>query len=338
MDSQGAFVTRYDQKVESDARQDQPGTVDDLLERWRQFMLQRQGQSPRTANSYMSDIRIFLDHMGIETTDYPVEDFVETLQPRALRTWLARRVEEGKSRATVSRNAASLRSVCAYMVSTGLLETDPSSVLETAKADSKLPNVLTQDTAEVLLDRARLEADQARIVTRPKQLATATRDWAAVELLYGGGLRIAELVGLNVEDVNLETRSMRVLGKGNKERVVPFGAPASQAVKEWLCVRDELVSPGEPAERALFIGVRGRRIDPRVIREHLGRLSARAGVKYVSPHGLRHSSATHMLENGADLRFVQEYLGHSSLATTQRYTHVDARRLSETYLRAHPRA
>ena len=164
----------------------------------------------------------------------------------------------------------------------------------------------------------------------------ALRDWAVVELLYSGALRVQECASANLADLDLSSLHLRVTGKGNKERVVPFGRPAAIALQEWLTVREELAR--ETPNSALFLGVRGGRLDPRIIRGNLHRLAARAGVKDIAPHALRHSSATHLLEEGADLRFVQEYLGHSSLATTQRYTHVDSKRLREVYARAHPRA
>ena len=162
----------------------------------------------------------------------------------------------------------------------------------------------------------------------------AVRDRAIVELLYATGIRISELCGADCDDIDLTERTLRVLGKGNKERVVPLGLPAVDAVAQWLALRESL----SPTDHALFLGRRGRRIDARVAREAVVRLTIEAGVPRVAPHALRHSAATHVLEGGADLRAVQELLGHASLATTQRYTHVSVERLRSTFTQAHPRA
>lgn len=324
-------------------------TVRVVLDGWQVHLLQRLGQSLRTAGSYLSDIHGFLSYLGLDADDDTVSasELTDILRPQVLRAWLAHRVHAGRSRATIARNAAAIRSFSGYLVSVGILDADPTSALETAPVDSRLPTVLGQDSVEVLLERAQAEAAPASGRAVHDQ-AVAVRDWAMVELLYSSGIRIAELVGLDLLSFDAQALTVRVLGKGNRERIVPLGLPAAHALEEWLRVRPSLLSidveaGGEAdtntdAEHALFLGARGRRINPRTVRASLERLCGRAGVKYVSPHGLRHSAATHMLENGADVRFVQEYLGHSSLATTQRYTHVDSRRLSETYRRAHPRA
>ena len=169
---------------------------------------------------------------------------------------------------------------------------------------------------------------------RPPRLAL--RDVALLEVLYATGVRVAELCGLDVDDIDRSRRTLRVLGKGDKERAVPYGLPASRALEDWLAVRANLVS--DAAGRALFVGVRGRRLNPRAVRGAVHRAAALAGVADLGPHGLRHSAATHVLSGGADLRSVQELLGHSSLATTQRYTHVSAERLRAVYAQAFPRA
>ena len=166
--------------------------------------------------------------------------------------------------------------------------------------------------------------------------AVALRDVALLEVLYATGVRVAELCGLDVDDIDRSRRTLRVLGKGDKERTVPYGLPASRALEDWLAVRANLVS--DAAGRALFVGVRGRRLNPRAVRGAVHRAAALAGVADLGPHGLRHSAATHVLSGGADLRSVQELLGHSSLATTQRYTHVSAERLRAVYAQAFPRA
>lgn len=340
----------------------------DLLTAWETHLAVRLGRSPQTVRAYVSDVRTMLTDLGVDlepagtasgskpSVPAPSAPTLgEQLQFRALKGWLASRVGAGLSRATVARNAAATRSFCAFLVAQNVLDTDPSVNLEVASPSTRLPAVLAQDEVERLLAQARDEisrtAQQSKEAgprAKPEEIAVAVRDWAITELLYSAALRVQECVCLDVGDLNLESRHVRVVGKGNRQRVVPFGRPAAVALGEWLGVREQLVAdvsaPPPSSLRAsspsfpLFLGARGGRIDPRIIRGNLHRLAARAGVKDVAPHGLRHSSATHLLEEGADLRFVQEYLGHSSLATTQRYTHVDSKRLKEVYARAHPRA
>ncbi|MCL3778561.1 tyrosine-type recombinase/integrase, partial [Actinomyces sp. AC-20-1] len=184
--------------------------------------------------------------------------------------------------------------------------------------------------------QAREAARGERGAEAARALATALRDAALLEMLYATGVRVSELCGLDLTDVDRRERTVKVLGKGGKERVVPYGAPADRALAQWLDHRRVLVSPRSGS--ALFLGVRGGRVDPRAVRELVHRTAAAAGVPDLGPHGLRHSAATHVLSGGADLRSVQELLGHSSLATTQRYTHVTPERLRAVYEQAFPRA
>lgn len=263
------------------------------------------------------------------------------LSPRLLKGWLAYRVGQGRSKATVARNAAALRAFTAFLVREGLLAADPALSLEVASVDSRLPQILHQEDMFLFLEWARQEAHGDAWDKDPAGRASAIRNWVMVEILYSAALRVTELTSLDLKDVDLSSRTLRVTGKGNKQRIVPFGVPAATALRQWMEVRPILAAADKGAlsnETALFLGVRGKRIDARVVRTQIHRLAARAGVKDMAPHGLRHSSATHLLEEGADLRFVQEYLGHSSVSTTQRYTHVDSARLRDIYERAHPRA
>lgn len=312
---------------------------------WKRDIVVRRGHSEKTATAYSSDVEGLLEKLGPARDSWevtPATTLNQLLNYRSLRSWLAARVHQGKSRSTVARNAASIRSFCAYLATQGVIESDPSTALETASPDSVLPAVLQPEAVNDLLERARKEAEEGRLAAadkaKSKKHAVAVRDWAVLELLYSSAIRVSELTSLDINDLDMDNLRVRVWGKGGKERVVPFGRPAVAAISEWIDVREILLPDNSEGSDALFLGMRGRRLDPRTVRVSLERLTARAGIKRVSPHGLRHSSATHMLENGADLRFVQEYLGHSSLGTTERYTHVDARRLAETYRRAHPRA
>jgi integrase/recombinase XerC len=212
----------------------------------------------------------------------------------------------------------------------GLLVEDSAALLASPKAARTLPGVLRQQEARDLLDVAGRNADDGS--------ATGLRDRAVLELLYATGVRVGELCGLDVDDVDAERRVVRVIGKGDKERSVPMGLPAAQALEDWLRRgRSSLVRPASGA--AVFLGARGARLDPRAVRSAVHRLLAHVGgAPDLGPHGLRHSAATHLLEGGADLRSVQELLGHATLTTTQIYTHVSVQRLKATYDRAHPRA
>lgn len=305
-------------------------TVGALLVSWAEYLRSRLGRSARTVDSYLSDVRNLLSYCDVPVDAAP-DRLAFRLSSHVLRGWLASRVGAGRSRSTIARNAAAARAFCVYLTREGVLREDPGASIQVASAPSRLPDVLGQGEVARLLEQASAEAAEAD--ARPE----AVRNHAITELLYSSALRVSELVSLDTRDVDFDRQHLRVTGKGNKQRVVPFGVPASRAIRRWLAVRRELVCDRTPPG-ALFLGSKGGRISDRVVRGDLHRLSARAGVKDIAPHGMRHSSATHLLEEGADLRFVQEYLGHSSLQTTQRYTHVDSDRIREVYLRAHPRA
>jgi integrase/recombinase XerC len=252
---------------------------------------------------------------------------VHDLDLTALRSWLAQGRTRGHSRATTARHAASARSFTAYLRRAGLLPEDVGLRLVSPKAHRTLPDVLAPDQA-----RAAVES------TAGADEPAGLRDAVVLELLYASGIRVSELVGLDVDDVDRGRRLLRVLGKGRKERSVPFGAPAAAALERWLSGgRPLLATP--TSGPALLLGVRGGRLDPREARRVVhAAVAAAPGVPDVGPHGLRHSAATHVLEGGADLRSVQELLGHASLATTQIYTHVTVERLRAVHAQAHPRA
>ncbi len=295
---------------------------------WERHLVSREGFSAATVRSYLSDVMALEGHLSAKLGREPV---LEDITDRTLRGWLSSRVGGGLSRATVARNAASVRSFGKWAVEVGYLDHDPAAALITAGSSSRLPAVLDLAHVQRLLDTARDRAESAQ----QEQRALHARDWAMVELMYGAALRVGELTALNLQSIQSGENRVRVKGKGNRERVVPYGLPAAQALAYWDQHRSQLVRADE---QALFVGARGGRINPRVVRQVVHRLTVLAGVPDLSPHGLRHSSATHLLEGGADLRHVQEYLGHSSLQTTQRYTHVDAARLGRIYQQAHPRA
>jgi len=255
---------------------------------------------------------------------------VSGLRLSDLRSWLAHQSETGAARATIARRAASARAFLRWATRTGLIDTDPSLRLVAPKRLQTLPGVLKQDEVSTLLDVAAIASDD--------QDALHLRDRAMLELLYASGIRVGELVGLDIDDVDFASNVVRVMGKGAKERTVPFGGPAAIALQGWLQLgRGQVVSAASGA--ALFLGRRGGRVDPRQVRGAVHQLLQHVPeAPDLGPHGLRHSAATHLLEGGADLRAVQEMLGHASLATTQIYTHISVERLRRSYQQAHPRA
>lgn len=281
--------------------------------------------APHTVRAYLGDIEGLLEHahrMGLGG--------IADLDLRMLRSWLARQQTTGRARTTLARRATAARVFTAWLAREGRTPGDVGSSLGAPKAHRTLPPVLRADEAEELIGAAvRLAGDGSPI---------GLRDVAMLELLYATGIRVGELVGLDVDDVDRDRNVLRVLGKGRKERTVPFGAPAARALDAWLREgRGALVADG--AGPALFLGARGRRIDQRAVRTLVHRRIAEVpGAPDIGPHGLRHTAATHLLEGGADLRSVQELLGHASLATTQIYTHVSTDRLRRAYQQAHPRA
>ncbi|WP_282069806.1 tyrosine recombinase XerC [Janibacter hoylei] len=282
-------------------------------------------RSAHTIRAYAGDVRACLAWCAADGAD-DLGDV--TLQQ--LRAWLGELSAGGAARATLSRRSAAVRTFFAWARRSGRVEADPALRLTSPKRQRTLPDVLSRESATAVLDVAAVAADD----DDPIHL----RNRAVLELLYATGIRVSELTGLDVDDVDRSRRVVRVLGKGRKERTVPYGAPADAALGEWLeRGRPRVVVDGSGS--ALFLGRRGRRVDPRQVREVVhGLLAHVPDAPDIGPHGLRHSAATHLLEGGADLRMVQELLGHSSLATTQIYTHVSLDRLRRSYEQAHPRA
>ena len=275
--------------------------------------------------AYIGDVAGLLEH----ASRLGVGDVAE-LDLRALRSWLAKQQTLGLSRTTLARRATAARVFTGWLHKTGKASRDAGATLGSPKALRTLPSVLRVDEASDLIRSAAALADDGS----PMGL----RDVAMLELLYATGIRVGELVGLDIDDVDRDRNVVRVLGKGRKERTVPFGHPAARALDRWLAEgRPALRAEG--ADGALFLGARGRRIDQRAVRTLVHRRIADIpGAPDIGPHGLRHSAATHLLEGGADLRSVQELMGHASLATTQLYTHVTTDRLRAAYRQAHPRA
>lgn len=349
---------------------------EDELDGYVRYLDQVQGRSPNTVRSYRTDVASFLHLMDLRGITE-----LNAIDLPALRSWLAHEARS-HARSTMARKTAAIRSFFAYLVDHGLVEVDPAQGLKSPKQSEHLPRILTGSQAERLMDRvdsAPVEEESDEDLACILQL----RDAAMLELLYATGMRVAELCGLDLVDLNRQSRTVKVLGKGRKERVVPYGLPAERALDGWIeRGRPELVGrlgdgrsgrgassetdhevlhttvggdagggesvgqdrPGRPSRtsgddvRALFLGARGRRIGQRQVRQVVHRAADQARVPDIAPHALRHTAATQMLDGGADLREVQEMLGHSSLRTTQRYTHVSIEQLRQRYRLAFPRA
>lgn len=278
--------------------------------------------TPHSVRAYLTDLTGLADHASRLGVDDP-----SGLTIRTLRSWLATQQTLGKARTTIARRATAARVFTAWLVRTGRAEADAGALLASPKARRELPEALTQRQAHDLLQ-----------TTADDDGPLALRDLAMLEVLYATGIRVGELTGLDLDDVDRGRRVVRVLGKGRKERTVPYGAPAAEAVDRWIHDgRPHLLTAASGP--AIFLGARGGRIDQRSVRQVVHRrLAGVEGAPQLGPHGLRHSAATHLLEGGADLRSVQEILGHASLGTTQIYTHVSAERLRAAYTQAHPRA
>jgi integrase/recombinase XerC len=300
------------------------------------------GLSPHTVRAYMGDVTSLLQHASREECAEPGD-----LDIHVLRRWLAEQHRAGQAKTSIARRAAAARAFTAFGYARGWLAADPGRLLGTPKTGRHLPQVLGQEqmAAVLAVDGLRTPAESDRRAAAvggeaedAVRLALARRDTAIMELLYAAAIRVSELCGLDLGDLDEGRNTVRVLGKGGRERVVPVGIPAVRAVRAWREQgRPELVSSRTGA--AMFLGARGGRIDPRTARRVVHERIAAAGtVPDTGPHGLRHTAATHLLEGGADLRSVQEMLGHASLATTQIYTHVSVERLVAAYRQAHPRA
>ncbi|MBI2699202.1 MAG: tyrosine recombinase XerC [Mycobacterium sp.] len=295
-----------------------------VLEEFDEYLKLQCGRSAHTRRAYLGDLRSLFDFLAARGAQ------LQQLSLPLLRSWLAGAAGAGAARTTLARRTSSVKAFTAWAVRQGLLATDPAARLQVPKAHRTLPSVLRQDQALAAMTAAKLGAEQGDPL--------ALRDRLIVELLYATGIRVSELCGLDLDDVDTTHRLVRVLGKGNKQRTAPFGLPAAEALRSWLSDGRPALATAESGP-ALLLGARGRRLDVRQARTVVHQtVAAVDGAPDMGPHGLRHSAATHLLEGGADLRVVQELLGHSSLATTQLYTHVAVARLRAVHDQAHPRA
>lgn len=291
------------------------------LEAFRDHLELERDRSPHTVAAYLGDaggLARFCTGHGIV---HPGE-----VEPLVLRRYLASQVERGHARSTVARRASSIRALFAFLRHRGDIDADPSARLGSPKRGTPLPRVLRPDQVAALL-------------TAPdRDTPAGSRDRAVLEVLYGTGARVSEVAGLDLAAVDLDGGLVRLFGKGRKERIVPLGEIGTDALVDYLSRGRPALVAGHPATDAVFLSSRGSRLGVRSIRRLVHHHAEAAGVGSVTPHTLRHSYATHLLEGGADLRAVQELLGHVSLGTTQRYTHLSRGRLTEIYASAHPRA
>ena len=308
-----------------------PSQYAGLLEDYIEYLRANKGLGERTQRAYENDIQQCLAwcnrHGFNNISDLTTDD---------LRSWMAY-ASKNHARSSLARKVVAVRGFFAWCQHVGYIKSDPAEILMTPKIENMLPTVLDESQAEELMNNVDSESNNSSSCSKQSR-AIELRNAAILELLYATGMRVGELTSLNVYDVNFESHTIKVTGKGNKQRVVPFGIPAFKALSAWLSSDGRKVLLQDSAETAIFLGARGKRIDQRLVRQVVHDAAKSAHVPDISPHALRHSAATHMLNGGADLREVQELLGHSSLNTTQRYTHVSIEALKQRYLQAFPRA
>jgi len=295
-----------------------------LITQYQEHLALVRNLSDNSIKGYVTDLESFLKHME----KLGIVEFNQ-LEIEHIRSWLANLQTTGVARATLTRRIVSIRAFTNWAAASGWLNSDLGANLAIPKPHKTLPEVLNVDEAATVLKSLEVKA-----IEEPTPINL--RDLALVEVLYGTGIRVSELCGLNLEDVDRTRNTLNVYGKGDKQRVVPIGIPAMKSIDNYISnARSELIN--DNSAQALFLGSRGKRIDQRTVREVVYEAMKSVGAK-MGPHGLRHSTAGHLLEGGADLRTVQEILGHASLATTQIYTHVSPERLQSAYKQAHPRA
>jgi integrase/recombinase XerC len=300
--------------------------LSEIRDAFLKYLESERNLSAHTIRAYLGDLDSFFEHLEkLDITDF------SKLELSHIRSWLANQQVKGGARTTLSRRAVSIRLFTKWATKKGYLAKDVGATLATPKGARTLPEVLNVADAGLAMD-----ALATRVAEEDGPLSK--RDCAMVEVLYASGARVSELCGLDLQDIDYERNTIRVIGKGNKERMIPLGNPAMRALDTWLKEGRPSLA-GDKSDRAVFLGARGKRIDQRTVRTVVYQaLEALEGAVKLGPHALRHSAATHLLEGGADLRTVQEILGHASLATTQIYTHVSTERLQKAFKQAHPRA
>ena len=298
--------------------------MDKYLSSFEDFLSSERNYSKHTLKAYIADIKEFglvLKDMGLISADNGEIDFAH-MDETPIRTFISRLYGKNK-RVSISRKLASIRTFFEFLIRNGTIKSNPAKLVPTPKGEKRLPTFLTVDEVVKLVE------------TPGSDNVYESRDRAILELLYSCGLRVSELVGINLNNLDLTSMSVKVLGKGNKERMVPLGSKACTAIKTYISQRLDL----KPEDDYLFVNSRGGRLSTRSIDRIIKKYAAISGIpKNISPHVLRHTFATHLLGGGADLRAIQEMLGHKSLSTTQRYTHISIEKIMEIYDKTHPRA
>jgi integrase/recombinase XerC len=303
------------------------GRLADELAAFDRHLADERGVSRHTRAAYGKDLGRFAAFLSTVFWNKPLEKVAaRDVDALAVRSYLAHLRADGLTKASIGRHLSALRTFFAFLKREGHVGANPAKAIATPRREHALPRTLSVTEAGAVVEAKGCEG------------ALGARDRALLELLYATGLRVSELVGLELEDVDLSARQVRTVGKGKKERIVPFGRAAADAVKPWLRERGEM-RPSAKDAAFLFLNARGGRLTDRSVRRILDRAMLGADVaRHASPHALRHSFATHLLAAGADLRSIQELLGHASLSTTQKYTHLDAARLIDVYRKSHPKA
>lgn len=301
-----------------------PNELSRVLDQFGAELSVGRGFSPNTVKAYLSDVADLQEFMVSKN-----QNEILDLDLELMRDWLWRVSEKGLTKTTLARKSAAVRAFTAWLYKNGKLDSDPGLRLRSPKASRTLPKVLSREAMSGIFDKL----EPLATTDNP----AAMQDLLMIELLYGSGIRVSELVGLNLEDIDYGRKILRVTGKGNKQRMVPYSDPAGDALSAWIR-SGRMQFENEVSQNALLLTSRGKRVGVRQVYALVASLLSETAVGQAGPHALRHSAATHLLDGGADLRAVQELLGHSSLATTQIYTHVSVDRLKQGYLKAHPRA
>jgi integrase/recombinase XerC len=320
-----------DRESTEEKRDLQPEMLEQLLAQFLEHLRYERNLSEHTLRNYSSDLEQFLSHLASASSPgrKRLPD-IRQIDHLTIREWLATLHSTRKKKTSVARKLAALRTFFQFLLREGIVELNPAKLVSTPRLEKKLPKHISVDEAVRFIETPNTETDLGK------------RDRAMLELMYGTGVRVSELTKLNLEDVDPKNKLIRVMGKRRKERIVPFGDPAREALRMYLDVRNRFLRHASLAEReenALFVNYQGTRITTRSV----GRMVEKyiricAGMHNISPHALRHSFATHLLDSGADLRDIQELLGHARLSSTQIYTHVSMEKLIEVYDKAHPKA
>ena len=306
--------------------------MEQLIEQFLEHLRYERNVSAHTLRNYASDLEQFVDHLAPADPKSGARKFpdLKNVDHLTIREWLAELHSAQKKKASIARKLAALRTFFQFLVREGLLESNPAKLVSTPRQEKKLPKHLSIEEAIKFIETPDIQTDLGK------------RDRAMLELMYATGVRVAELTTLNLGDIDFRNQLVRVTGKRRKQRIVPFGDPAASAIRDYLKVRDKFLLNSPISERddeALFLNYQGTRITTRSVGRMVEKyIKICAGVHRISPHALRHSFATHLLDSGADLRDIQELLGHARLSTTQVYTHVSMEKLVEVYDKAHPKA